>query len=278
MKRESIKSIHFIKAICAIGIIVYHFSCYKKDTSIQPLYTFANGSWGSVFVTAFFIVSGMLLYYNYEEGINLKKYYIKRWKSIYPMFYIAYLSFFIGKLFYYGTPFYKDKKWSYIFTILGFDGYLYSNTTTYYILGEWFLGAIIILYILFPVIRMAIVALAFCVMLGNVKVNILQNSGNHIMGIMVFIVLFVIGDIIMNKSVINKIFTELSKISYAIFLVQNTAIAKVTGVWNPSETYKVVILLFATIGLIICEAKMLTIITNEVVVNVGKLKEAKSKE
>lgn len=38
-------------------------------------------------------------------------------------------------------------------TVVGMDGYFNYKTQTYYILGEWFLGAIILLYLLFPLLN-----------------------------------------------------------------------------------------------------------------------------
>lgn len=151
MKKERINSISFIKVICMIGIIASHFSSKLISKEFLLFHTFANGDWGSVFAQIFLMVSGALLYYNYEKKIKLKEYYKKRWKSIFPTFYLAY---FLVELF----RVINNKKIShlkifpYIYTILGMDGYLINNTTTYYILGEWFLGMIIILYIVFPFI------------------------------------------------------------------------------------------------------------------------------
>ena len=155
IKKTDIKAFNYMKAISAIGIIIYHYSCRIKSRDFLPLYTFKNGSWGGVFVTIFFMVSGALLYYNYSENFELKKFYIKRWIAIFPMFYLAYLSFWIGNVINNGSIFYKNVKWTYILSLCGMDGYFYENVTTYYILGEWFLGAIIILYMLFPVLLMS---------------------------------------------------------------------------------------------------------------------------
>ena len=35
---------------------------------------------------------------------------------------------------------------------MGLDGYFSYETETYYLVGEWFLGALIIIYMLFPII------------------------------------------------------------------------------------------------------------------------------
>ncbi len=42
---------------------------------------------------------------------------------------------------------------NFIVTLIGFDGYLAENMQTFYILGEWFLGCIILMYVLFPLLR-----------------------------------------------------------------------------------------------------------------------------
>lgn len=90
-----IYSFDFIRAVCALGIVVFHYSCQIGDKLYRPLFSFANGGWGEVFVGAFFLLSGAMLYYNHSEIKNLKAFYFKRFKSIFPMFYIAFLGFFI---------------------------------------------------------------------------------------------------------------------------------------------------------------------------------------
>ena len=87
-----------------------------------------------------------------KEKIELKKYYEKRFLRIYPMFWIAYTTLFLYN-------FYCNKHIPYlnnfklIISYLGMDGYLSYLIPNFYIIGEWFLGAIILIYILFPVLR-----------------------------------------------------------------------------------------------------------------------------
>ena len=73
------------------------------------------------------------------------------------MFYLAY---FIVLAYYFVrytslNPFGVEReKWTFILTLIGMDGYLCPVVPNYYFLGEWFLGCIILLYILFPVLRL----------------------------------------------------------------------------------------------------------------------------
>ena len=160
MKRERLFYLDFVRAIAAISIVMTHFNArylYLNPpmpekavitTTVSNIYI---GGWG---VSLFFIISGAALMYVYEEKCEIKQFYKKRFFSIYPMFWIAYIFAF----FYF---FYKNKsvpgggapKINFIFSILGFDGLLAENIPTFYILGEWFLGAIILMYLLFPVLR-----------------------------------------------------------------------------------------------------------------------------
>lgn len=36
----------FVRLICAVGIIVFHFSCHVEYREFLPLYEYANGKWG----------------------------------------------------------------------------------------------------------------------------------------------------------------------------------------------------------------------------------------
>ena len=153
--KERIVELDYLRAVCAIGIIVNHYT-YAVDKYYKNLFIAfpsGNGSVGYMIVTVFFILSGILLYRNYENVDNIKFFYYKRFISIYPSFYLAYLASFIGiKLL---KPDYFDKASpiAILLTIMGFDGYTSKYINNYYTLvGDWFLGIIITLYILYPIV------------------------------------------------------------------------------------------------------------------------------
>lgn len=103
------------------------------------------------------MLSGASLYYNYSDKIkkgnaSLGLYFYKRWISIFPMYYLAYLIVEIIKMISAGNILFRGNPLKYAFTLFGMDGYLTSVVPVAYNLGEWFTGAIIILYLLFPLI------------------------------------------------------------------------------------------------------------------------------
>ena len=324
MKKEKIESFKLIKTLCAIGIIIFHFSCHYTNSNFRPLLMFENGSWGQVIVSIFFMISGALLYYNYDNSFQIKEFYKKRWLSIFPTFYLAYILIEILNMVIRKNIFFRGNFFPYIFTILGIDGYLIENVPTYYILGEWFLGMIIFLYLLFPIIRYlfkknhkltfilililylifldtpiinpvpqrSITASLFSFTIGMViikykpkllnlysllisfiissiilfiKIPILPDLSMLILSLSLLIFMINIGEKIMKIRVVNLVFTELSKVSYEIFLLQHIVIVKLIDIWYPTSSLHAFVLLFLIVLLTILLAKLLNFISNKFV-------------
>ena len=160
MKKERLFYLDFVRALAAIAIIVTHYnaiflystppitSCYVIDAHVFNIYI---GSFG---VSLFLIISGAALGYVYDGNINLKRFYWKRFKTLFPMFWLSYLVAFLWIYIYKGAwSTTAVPKWHIIYSILGMDGYIAEVTSTFYILGEWFLGFIIIFYLIFPFVK-----------------------------------------------------------------------------------------------------------------------------
>ena len=157
MKKQKIFYLDFIRVVSMFVIVTYHFYAHFAENNITgTVIPFANGKWGIIGVALFFMISGASLMYNYGEQIDVKKYFIKRFLGIFPMYWLAYAILFIY-LFYQskGVPT-AAPLYRLIFTVFGMDGYLSCYTETIYLIGEWFLGCIILLYILFPFLRAAV--------------------------------------------------------------------------------------------------------------------------
>ena len=145
--KKKLQGIIFTRACCSLGILLFHYSCHSK---FKILLRTVNASFGFIFVTSFFCISGSVLYYNYPKINSIKTFYFKRWKSIFPSYYICFAYFFMKNVFKYHKLFYKGHWYKLLLTILGLDGYFSYKINNYYLVGEWFLGAIIIIYALYP--------------------------------------------------------------------------------------------------------------------------------
>lgn len=160
MKKKRLFYLDFIRMIATVSILITHFNALyiymvpkmlEKSIITSYIGNIYIGSWG---VSLFFIISGSSLMYVYQDGLELKSFYKKRFLSIYPMFWIAYIIAFLALFLKNQTlPGGGVPKYRFLLTIFGFDGLLSSAIPTFYLLGEWFLGAIILLYILFPLLR-----------------------------------------------------------------------------------------------------------------------------
>ena len=168
-----IVSLDYIRVLLTVSILIYHLadnykSLFPEMTPFLNLFTnFANGYWGPVMVTMFFMLSGIGLYYKHDKIENVNQFYYKRWKSIIPVFFIVYFVFYVLHCLSIGQIFYKDPPQTILLTITGMDGYSGQNVPlaqllkclvggapngTYYLTGTWFLGPILILYLLYPII------------------------------------------------------------------------------------------------------------------------------
>ena len=164
-KRERRNEFDLIRAVSTVWIVLFHYSYtfvqYGVGGSHLYVMMYANGAWGALFVSLFFMLSGASLYYNWGDRITsftgkggVLDFYKRRWLAIFPMFYIAWFVFYLM----YVISF--DWLWNWggqyrklILTFLGVDGYFMYREMNYYTVGEWFLGAIIMLYVLYPLLQ-----------------------------------------------------------------------------------------------------------------------------
>lgn len=147
-------SYDLIRFIGMAMVVLYHMNCelYVHNIS-SPLIVSRFGEnleIGQLGVSIFLILSGASQCISYSKSKDLKQYYAKRWLSVFPAFYIAYILGYMICILPAGVT---GNYGRLIWTILGMDGYLsLSGVQTSYIVGEWFLGLIILLYLVFPLV------------------------------------------------------------------------------------------------------------------------------
>ncbi|MBD5095953.1 MAG: acyltransferase [Lachnospiraceae bacterium] len=159
-KKERLHGADFVRGYAMLMIVLFHafVQLLSFNMGKYPFTFFANGDFGLKGVTLFFACSGAVLYYNHASiKLNTKEigaFYKKRWMSIFPAFYLVWLGEYIHRVLINRSFFFNGNPLSMILSLFGMDGYFsYLVQKNYYIVGEWFLGAIIILYLLFPLIN-----------------------------------------------------------------------------------------------------------------------------
>ncbi len=154
-KRARLFYLDLIRALATFLIVLTHFN---NPFFSEGGYLLTNRPFniyvGDLGVSLFLIISGSALAYTYSSPLDLKAFYWKRFKGIYPMFWTAWV---LGTLFFFidskGHPMNAGPASSIIWTVFGIDGLVANfHVPTVYLLGEWFLGFIIVFYLVFPLL------------------------------------------------------------------------------------------------------------------------------
>ena len=152
-----------IRAVSTVAIVLFHYSYtfyeFNISASGPEFLVFSNGDYGEVFVAVFFMLSGGVLLFNYpvlydsDKRSTLKNvadYYVNRWLAIFPMFYLGWFVMYILQSVHYGTWLWGGSAKNFILSFIGMDGYFLHWGSNYYSIGEWFIGGIIFMYLLYP--------------------------------------------------------------------------------------------------------------------------------
>lgn len=157
--RVRLAGLDLTRAAALWCILTFHFNLNIQTacpgTPAIGFVNYANGSLGHIGVSLFFVLSGASLMVRYEAECPLRPYLIRRAAALYPMFWVGW-----GALFLYGDLLHRNLDrsiplWRLIWSFLALDGYLNALAPNYYKIGEWFLGCILLLYLLFPLLRRA---------------------------------------------------------------------------------------------------------------------------
>ena len=293
-KKEHIKACDFIRAVCALGIVLYHYAVHIEDANLRALFQYRLIEWSDVIVTIFFMLSGAMLYYNYPVVTSLKGFYYKRWKSVFPFFYMIFIPKFLINVIRYKSFFYLGNPFGLFLSLLGVDGYFSYRVDSYYMMGEWFLGAIIFLYLLYPVVlwlfrKSAFFTTAFtiagygfvlctdiftidplrnllsclmCFTFGMLFMKYKKQLGSliacicslimlvlvcalestipvypvtryHLAGMFLFVAFFYLGHFIMKIPYVSRGISEISNISFPIFLLHHLTILQAVEIYMP---------------------------------------------
>lgn len=165
-KRERVICFDLIRLFSCLCVTIVHFNAsisayngtFVYPNSLVPNFYLGGRTYlGSIGVSLFFMLSGAAQMLTYREG-DLPGFYRKRFMSLFPMFWIAYVIASVGDfLFYKGMA--RGNALQLLYSAVGEDGYmslLGFISFDYYKLGEWFLGCILLLFIIFPLLHLGV--------------------------------------------------------------------------------------------------------------------------
>ena len=144
----------FVRLAALLPVLCYHFCIEAAWSGFAVPDAFigrAMADWVELGLAWFFLLSGAALCLQWQGRFRWRPYLAGRAAAMYPPFWLCF-----GVLFLYGEVLHGNNpgipRWRVIFSILGLDGYLSPLTPTFYKVGEWFLGVILLLYLLFPLL------------------------------------------------------------------------------------------------------------------------------
>jgi len=145
----------FIRSIAVMMIIFFHYNVWTgRIVSADYVFLKYHIFIGTIGVSLFIIVSGASLMLSTKNNYEVFDFYKRRFISIFPLFYFTYIFFVLTyAVIFQISPFSERNPVSFILTIIGLDGLLSYRIPNYYLIGEWFLGCIIIIYLMFPFIK-----------------------------------------------------------------------------------------------------------------------------
>jgi peptidoglycan/LPS O-acetylase OafA/YrhL len=163
-KKQRLYSLDLIRAIAVVLILITHYNANfigfngpaQPDKVILTAFPF-NLYIGDLGVGLFLLISGASMYYVYaNRKLNLVQFAQKRLRNILPLFYIAYILAFLYN-FWVHSGFSHDNvslKWG-LSTVFGFDSLMQTvGFPSFMLVGEWFLGMIMLVYLVFPLLKM----------------------------------------------------------------------------------------------------------------------------
>lgn len=149
-----IEAYNFMRVVLTFCIFLYHYFVHTSNITGDTNSIFLTFEFSTAPTICFFIMSGALLYNRYKKDLDLKKFYIKRFTNVLLPYYIVYLYQYIKTAISLHTPFFVEgSKFKILLFIFALDGYMNKYFSTYHMnTGEWFLGILIMFYLLYPIL------------------------------------------------------------------------------------------------------------------------------
>lgn len=145
-----------VRATAMPMIVFFHYNCATTRIISADVHLFKHyGYAGQIGVSLFLILSGAALTLSTRTGFSPLSFFKKRFMAIYPLFWTVYVLFILGGAVL-GIDLFADRNpapVSFVLTLLAMDGLLTYRGSNFYLIGEWFLGCILILYLLYPLLR-----------------------------------------------------------------------------------------------------------------------------
>lgn len=147
-----IVSFDVLRVVAFLFVVFCHVLARADAYEVPYAYTLKGFNWGGLGVSFFFVLSGAALSIgSFNEGGGLGAFCMRRLRAIMPSFWVAYLACLLVSFVIYDNMMIMGGDLSKIVqTVFGMDGYLGNQHANYYLVGEWYLGCMLLTYLLAP--------------------------------------------------------------------------------------------------------------------------------
>ena len=163
--------------ISAFLFVVFCHVLARADAYVVPAaYTLKGFNWGGLGVSFFFVLSGAALSIGSFKESSFWGFYARRLRAILPSFWVAYFVCALCDFAISGNGVMGGDPMKVVQTVFGMDGYLGNQHANYYLVGEWYLGCMLLTYLLAPCIyrsaaRAPVSTLAVCFTLAVLSIQ-----------------------------------------------------------------------------------------------------------
>lgn len=162
MDNKRIRYYDLLRILSMVMIVYYHIMVelwiedIYPDDKISPFYSTPNISVATLAVAIFFILSGAGLTISNSDKFEPGKFYIKRFRTVLVPYYVTSVFYFIIQFAVHEENWFRAlMNISGVYTLFGVVEYARINGAPVISsgIGEWFLGVLIIIYVLYPLFR-----------------------------------------------------------------------------------------------------------------------------
>lgn len=152
-----ISSLDYVRVAAFVLVVMAHVMSQAGVSALPPRLGLSSTYWGALGVALFFMLSGASLAIGSFKG-GYGAFYLKRLRALLPPFWVAYFVCLFLIFASCGTMKMGSDWMKIVQTLFGIDSYLRSSASAcsqfsnYSLIGEWYLGCILILYSIAPAV------------------------------------------------------------------------------------------------------------------------------
>ena len=179
IKRTRVIELDLLRALAIIMVVIGHLTAYLAVPQLMTFSVLAASSFLLLFGLAqFFFLSGFVLQYNYGSTVtkDLGTFFKKRLVRIYPLYWLSIITAFLLLTRHIGNEYILSRS-DLLISLSGLQAIL-SPRFVDPIFTNWFVGVILILYLLFPLLMylsnkgMNIITASFLILLPLIALRV----------------------------------------------------------------------------------------------------------